>query len=333
MKSPSLFSGITVPECAPLIAITGSTVLVIAVSALALLYGWLTIFQNLFYFPIILSCIYYLKRGFVFSVLLAGIYFGMMVTITRDLDVLEGAFIRVLLFILVAAVITYLSLQRVRAEEALRKANRQLNLMTSITRHDINNKLTAVFGFIDMAEMKVPDPTVQGYLREIDRAANEIRSQIEFTKVYQDLGTHEPRWQEPDGILPRSHVPAGVTLTADLHGIEMFADPMLERAFFNLLDNSLRHGERVTEIRVSSRPLGDRLSLVWEDNGVGIPAEMKEACFERGVGRNTGLGLFLVREILSLTGMTIKETGEPGKGARFEITVPKGAWRSGNVQP
>jgi signal transduction histidine kinase len=37
-------------------------------------------------------------------------------------------------------------------------------------------------------------------------------------------------------------------------------------------------------------------------------------------------GLFLAREISDITGITIKETGEPGKGARFEITVPKGAW-------
>jgi len=46
--------------------------------------------------------------------------------------------------------------------------------------------------------------------------------------------------------------------------------------------------------------------------------------------------LIFVREILDITGITIKETGEPGKGARFEMTVPKGAWRmnpdNGNMQ-
>jgi len=50
--------------------------------------------------------------------------------------------------------------------------------------------------------------------------------------------------------------------------------------------------------------------------------------FTRGFGKNTGLGLFLSREILSITGITITENGTPGKGARFEITVPKGAWRT-----
>ena len=53
--------------------------------------------------------------------------------------------------------------------------------------------------------------------------------------------------------------------------------------------------------------------------------------FECGFMKNTGFGLFLTREILTITGITIIENGEPGKGARFEITVPKGAWRMKGV--
>jgi signal transduction histidine kinase len=49
-----------------------------------------------------------------------------------------------------------------------------------------------------------------------------------------------------------------------------------------------------------------------------------ERIFEQGFGKNTGLGLFLSREILAITGITITENGVPGKGARFEITVPRG---------
>ena len=97
---------------------------------------------------------------------------------------------------------------------------------------------------------------------------------------------------------------------------------MLKKVFSNFLDNSLRHGERVTEIRVLSA--GEDLIVVWEDNGVGIAAEEKERIFEWGFGKSTGLGMFLIREILSLTSITIKETGQPGKGVQFEITVPEG---------
>lgn len=64
-----------------------------------------------------------------------------------------------------------------------------------------------------------------------------------------------------------------------------------------------------------------------EDDGEGISEEDKRQLFTRGYGRHTGLGLYLSREILSITGMTITETGEPGKGARFEIVVPEGGYR------
>ena len=72
---------------------------------------------------------------------------------------------------------------------------------------------------------------------------------------------------------------------------------------------------------------GEDLALVYEDNGVGVPAAAKGRIFKREYFRNTGYGLFLASEILSITGITILENGETGKGARFEINVPKGAFR------
>ncbi len=217
--------------------------------------------------------------------------------------------------------------ERKRAEEALRLANRQLTLLNGITRHDILNKITVFLGYLKIAEKKCNDPTLTEYLGKMRSTAAAIKSQIEFTRIYQDLGTHEPQWLELDAVMPRSLVPAPVTLSADVRGISVHADPMLEKVFSNLLENSIRHGERVTEIRVSSCQSDGNLVVVWEDNGIGVAANEKEQIFERGFGKNTGLGMFIAREILSLTGITITEAGEPGRGARFEITVPEGAYR------
>ena len=217
--------------------------------------------------------------------------------------------------------------ERKSAGDALRLANHRLNLLGSITRHDINNKITASLGYLKLAEMKSSDPTIGAYLGKMESAITEIQSQIGFTRIYQDLGTKEPQWIAVDTVMPRTYVPATITLNAEVHDVEVFADPMLEKVFFNLLDNSIRHGEHVTEIRVSSQKSGGDLLVVWEDNGIGVAADEKERIFERGFGKNTGLGMFLVREILSLTNITIKETGEPGKGARFEICVPNGNYR------
>jgi signal transduction histidine kinase len=66
---------------------------------------------------------------------------------------------------------------------------------------------------------------------------------------------------------------------------------------------------------------------VCEDNGGGIDRETKKHLFKHGFGKHTGFGLFLIREILSITGITIDENGEPGKGARFEIIVPNDMYR------
>ncbi|MDD1720218.1 MAG: PAS domain S-box protein [Methanoregulaceae archaeon] len=217
--------------------------------------------------------------------------------------------------------------ERKVSEDALRLANRQLNLLSGITRHDILNKVSGILGYLKLAETKSDNPVMAEFIEKIESATEAIRSQIEFTRVYEDIGAHEPQWIDLDTVMPRAAVPETIALHADVAGVRVFADPMLERVFFNLLDNSVRHGHRVTEIRVSACCSGEDLVVVWEDNGTGIAADEKERIFERGFGENTGLGLFLVREILSLTGITIAETGEPGKGARFEITVPEGGFR------
>jgi len=216
---------------------------------------------------------------------------------------------------------------RKRAEEALRLANRQLNLLTGITRHDILNNMTVLLGYLHLAEEDPANPRVPEFLRKMESTAANIRSQIEFTRIYQDLGTHEPQWLDLTMIIRHIKVPEEIALIADLENISVFASPMFEKVFFNLIDNSIRHGERVTGIRVSCQKSGDDLVIVWEDNGVGIPGKDKEHIFERGFGKNTGLGMFLAREVLALTGITIRETGVEGTGARFEIMVPQGKWR------
>ena len=54
---------------------------------------------------------------------------------------------------------------------------------------------------------------------------------------------------------------------------------------------------------------------------------VKEGMSTHDYSRNTGYGLFLASEILGMTELSVVETGEPGSGARFEIRVPKGAYR------
>ena len=116
--------------------------------------------------------------------------------------------------------------------------------------------------------------------------------------------------------------------------IEIYADPLLEKVFYNLIDNSLRYGEILTRIRITHRVDEEGLTLAYEDDGIGIPREEKQKIFHKGFGKNTGLGLFLAREILAITNITITENGEPGRGVRFGILVPKDMYRmTGTTTP
>jgi PAS domain S-box-containing protein len=230
------------------------------------------------------------------------------------------------------AMIFYDITERKQAVAALLQANRQINLMTSVTRHDILNDVSAILGYLGILRMKFQNPALAYYFNKLEELTKAIQHLISDTKNYQNLGISEPTWQDIDKIIRHLQIPETVKFTVDLQSVEIYADPMLEKVFFNLLDNSIRHGGKVTEIRISSRQSNEELMVVWEDNGTGIPEEEKDNIFENGYGKNTGHGLFLCREILTITDMTIQETGEPGKGARFEIMVPSGKYRNTKMQ-
>lgn len=430
------------------------TAVILIMSVISLISGWLTIFQNLFYFPIILACVYYGKWGFLFSIILSWSYFVLMIIFSQDFGVLLGAFIRVMIFILVAGVITYLSLVRVRAEmelkeseefnrglvenlpnlvivfdhdrkiryvnevattilgyspkemmgtdlityvvphqhaeiaknthdhftsekgdslevelitkdgqhltviskgvplhfknqpavlvlladitnrkqteEALRQANHKLNLLSGITRHDIGNQLQLVFGYLGFVKEADLVPEVKKFIEKAEDAAYTINRQIAFTKDYENIGVHSPLWQDIGEIISQSVKHIDITpiqIRIEISGIEIFSDPLMEKVFFNLVDNAKRYGETISFIRFFGIEETGGYTLMCEDDGVGIPMEFKSKIFKREYFKHTGFGLNLSREILEITGITITETGEPGKGARFEIQVPVGKFR------
>jgi len=213
-----------------------------------------------------------------------------------------------------------------RSESAIREVNRKLNLLSSITRHDVANQLTVVHGYAQLAEMKEPDPVVRDFLKKIVSAVETIQRQIAFTKEYQELGVHAPAWFNAGQII-RDARPKKVRLRCSCDEYEVFADPMIGRVFYNLFDNTVKYGGHVTTVTAGCKKQGDGLVITFADNGVGIPPDEKKKIFEKGFGKHTGFGLFLAREILAITGITIHETGVEGRGARFEIVVPKGAFR------
>ncbi|WP_410508824.1 histidine kinase N-terminal 7TM domain-containing protein [Methanosarcina hadiensis] len=225
-------------------------------------------------------------------------------------------------------------------QEALKQANKKINLMSNITRHDILNQVNVLSGYTELISEMLPpevkgDPRISKYLRNLNKGIETIHSQIIFTKDYQELGVVSPTWQSVHSIAKESAFAfsgQGIKFSIEDKGLEIYADPLLKKAFYNLFDNARAHGERVSEINVSSRVSGENIIIEVKDNGIGVSPVMKELIFEKSVGRNTGLGLFLVKGILSITGMEISETGIEGEGARFEIKVPAGNWRIASAE-
>jgi PAS domain S-box-containing protein len=214
-------------------------------------------------------------------------------------------------------------------EDALRLTNVRLNLLLGITRHDILNKLTVLIGCNEILASRLTGPEVQDMLEMQKKATLGIKNHIDFTREYDNLGVRGPAWQCVEDIVLRSFAQflKTVSFCCEVAELEIYADPMMEKVFYNLFDNAFRYGEGISEITVSWVRNGNGITLIFKDNGIGIPADEKERIFLRGYGRNTGLGLFLTREILSITGMEIRETGEYRKCAQFEIHVPEGHYR------
>ena len=215
-------------------------------------------------------------------------------------------------------------------ERELLLSNKKLALLGSMTRHDIVNQLTTIRGMLGLIKRKNADHALDQLIVSAEDASEKINKHIEFSKEYQKAGIEEPRWQSITSIWNLAYAMSrrkGLTFTITGDDYEVYADQLLQKVFYNLIENSLKHGKDVFYITVSTRREGPDLLITYEDDGGGIPDPMKGRIFDRGVGVGTGWGLFFVREVLGLTGMTISEKGIYGIGVEFVMRVPEGIFR------
>lgn len=300
------------------------------------------VYTHLFYLIIILAAIWYQRKA-----VWMALFFGLLHILVSYLIlgyIPPDSIFRAIMLCIVAFIVGSLvhCMTHFREEEILQRrelektqaayliANKKLNLLSSITRHDILNQLTALLGYMEISQEMCDDPTLLDLMQKEQHAADAIRKQIEFTRNYQDIGVRSPVWHNLINnyqIVHSSFFHDTVTLNSTVKNIEIYADPLFPLICQNLIDNSIRHGEHVKNIWFSTEENGKDLIVIYQDDGIGVPDDEKEKIFERGYGKNTGMGLFLVQEILSITGLSVQETGVPGKGAKFEIRIPEGSFR------
>jgi len=215
------------------------------------------------------------------------------------------------------------------AEESSKKLMEKLGVVGKLTRHDARNKLSTVTMNTFLIKQKLAhDPEALKHLSEIESACGEVEGIFEFARIYEKIGLEELAYMNVEKTLEEAvrlfrdlH---DVKIANDCHGLTILADSLLRQLLYNLIDNSLKRGEKVSRIRVYYKEAGkDQLKLVYEDDGVGIPKVEKERIFGEGYGKGTGYGLYLIRKMCEVYGWTIQETGKQGKGAEFTITIPK----------
>lgn len=225
--------------------------------------------------------------------------------------------------------------ERKREQEALNQANRKLNLISSLARHEILNKITVSLGFLNRAKRRVEDPTLGEYMARSEHAIVSIRKIIEFTRDWKDLGLSPPAWQHVRSVFMHaaSHQKTmGIEFRLRTDDLEIYADPFLEKVFFHLIEYSLQPGRNATWIEVTFEENPDGGALLFRDNGPGIAPDKKTEIFEIRMTQGTGFGLFLAKEILSITGIQIRESGDIEEGIRFSMQVPRGGYRVGFSQ-
>jgi PAS domain S-box-containing protein len=217
------------------------------------------------------------------------------------------------------------------AMERMGIMNEKLRVVGGLTRHDVRNKLSVISGDAYLArEELVGDSEVQDCLREIEVTVGQVVRILDFAKAYEMLGVEELAYVDVEKTVGEAvslfSDLKGVKVANDCRGLSVLADSLLRQLFYNLVDNSLKYGQKTTRIRIHHEEASqDELKLVYEDDGVGIPAAEKPNLFKEGysTGGSTGYGLYLIGKMVEVYGWTIRETGTSGKGAEFTMTIPK----------
>ncbi|MBN1432938.1 MAG: GNAT family N-acetyltransferase [Methanomicrobiaceae archaeon] len=219
----------------------------------------------------------------------------------------------------------------VMTESALSNTTRKLNTLTGIIRTDISNNLNVISGFIrETEEGKFTEPDFHIFIKKLKDVIKNVHRRLEISRDFRDLGTKSPAWLSVQDEVKKAAGKLDMG-KVDFHPwterLEIFADPYLSTVFYHLFENPLKFKGEVTGIIVNYNIRDDKCYIIVEDDGPGIVDSDKKTLFNQSGEEGYGHGLFLSHEILSITGIEIRETGIAGKGARFELIVPSGGFR------
>jgi PAS domain S-box-containing protein len=207
--------------------------------------------------------------------------------------------------------------------------NEKLRVVGSLSRHDVRNKLGAISGNAYLLKRKYCDkPEIIEKLNSVEQSIRETTRILDFARIYEQLGAEKlvninVKNAIDEAIGMFSQLP--FKLVNNCEGLVVLADSSLRQLIYNLIENTIKYGQKTTEVCIYYKKTTDKtLQLVYEDDGVGIPSENKQLLFKQGfsTGGSTGFGLYLIKSMIEAYGWNIREEGISGKGAKFVITIP-----------
>jgi signal transduction histidine kinase len=213
--------------------------------------------------------------------------------------------------------------ERKEAEEALNSTmnklvlvNEKLNVVGSLTRHDVCNKLSIITAYTYLLKKKHADQIeiLEG-LGKIEQTVKDAGTIFDFAKMYEQLGVEELAYVDTEKVLDEARAlfpDLKAKVINDCQGLTLLADSFLRQLFYNFIDNTRKYGKKTATIRIYYEKADEaNLRLIYEDDGVGISAEDKLKLFTEGFssGGSTGLGLFLVKKMMEVYGWQIQEDG------------------------
>ncbi|PVX23571.1 MAG: hypothetical protein CW691_10250, partial [Candidatus Bathyarchaeum sp.] len=218
-----------------------------------------------------------------------------------------------------------------KMEQMMKKllmTNEKLGVVGKLTRHDARNKLSVIANNVFLAKKELPENhDAVEYLDAIEAVSGQMANIFEFARIYEKLGTEELSYVDVKKSVTEAislvSCPDTVDFVVNCDRLVVMADSLLRQIFYNLVDNSLKHGKNVTQISFRYKETKNSLKLIYSDNGCGIPKDEKQHVFEEGYGKGTGYGLYLIKKTCDAYGWTIKETGDEGKGVKFTFTIPQ----------
>ena len=206
--------------------------------------------------------------------------------------------------------------------------NEKLSVTGSLTRHDVRNKLSAIASYVYIAKKRlVGNEEVENCLKQIEEVIKNIVKILEFAKTFEMLGTQERTLIDVGKMVNNATSLfadlKGITVKNECEGFQVKADSLLMELFHNFIDNSLKYGEKISQIRVYVNKKVDGTEIIYEDDGAGVDLEIKKRLFQKGAGKGTGYGLWLIKRICEMYGWNITENGKLGKGVRFVMFIPE----------